>query len=201
MRIGLVVAAVLVTATTASAGPATPAPGTVGLTRREIPLRDACASSWVKYAVKKRGDETKLVAALTWPRITGLDFDPGRKGRAQASLKKFETWFRGLDQAYRDAAAVQTAIITDTAATPTAKVEAVARIVLLTDQMAGVIRASEHPRNIRAYPEAVEVFCDTLDEKIQPIEEQAKQARDKCNQIIAGGATGAGWWTAVCATP
>lgn len=195
------VAAVVAATATASAGPAQPVPGTVGLTRREVTLRDACATSWTKHTVTKRGDEPRLVAALTWPRISGLDFDPARKARAQASLKRFEAWLRGLQTAVREAVEVQTTIARDPAATPTARVEAIARVVLVSDQMAGLLRATEHPRGLRRDPEAVQIFCDTLDEQIAPIEQQAQDARDRCNQIIASAAIGTGWWTAVCAAP
>jgi hypothetical protein len=190
-------------AATAHARPEPPklVPGTVGLTQKEVPLRNACTPTFNQIKKTRRGDDPAFVVAMTYPRITGLDMDPAKKARAKASLARFDRWFQDLMKTMDTATKAQHAILGDLAATPQIKVEAAARIALLLDQAALIIESAEVPRNVRAYPEAVEVFCDTLAEKTAPLREQARQARDQCGKVVADARLTAGWFLAVCEPP
>ena len=161
----------------------------------------AGAPPFALYTIKKRGDDPALVKALTWRRITGLDFDPDNQVHATASMKKFDTWFRGVTDAFTAAVKIQTAIVFDKAATPQARLEATARYVMLQDQVASLLRNVEIPSNIRTNPEAVTAFCDAMDEKVVPIEASAKQGREACAKVIADGKLAAGWWSEFCVVP
>src|SRR5687767_1516617 len=106
-------AAVIATAATAAARPAPPrlVPGSVGLTQKEVPLRNACTPTYIQVKKTKRGDDPALVAAFTYPRITGLDMDPGNQRRAKASLEKFNKWFVNLTKTMETATKAQYAIL------------------------------------------------------------------------------------------
>jgi hypothetical protein len=139
--------ALVATAATATARPEKPkpVPGTVGLTMREVPLRNSCTKTFNEIRKAKRGDDAAFVAAMTYPRITGLDMDPEKKARTKASVEKFDKWFKNLVKTMETATKTQHAIVGDAAATPAAKIEAAARISLLLDQMALIIESSEVP--------------------------------------------------------
>jgi hypothetical protein len=181
----------------ANAGPAL-MPGSVGLTQKEVPLRNACTKTFAQIKKVKRGDDPAYVAALTYPRITGLDFDPAKKGRSEASRKKFDAWFQKLMKTTEAATKVQRKVFDDTAATPAAKIEAAARMSILLDQMALIIESSEVPRNIRSTQETVDIYCDTLAEKTEPLRAQAKEARAVCAKAASDAKLGDAWWVSVC---
>lgn len=187
-----------VLASTAAAGP-TLVPGTVGLTKKEVSLRNSCTKTFTQVKKARRGDEPAFVAAMTYPRITGLDMDPKKEARAKASLEKFNKWLTKLLETSETAIKVQRAVFDDPAATPTAKVEAAARMSLLYDQTANIIDAAEVPKNVRAYEEAVHAFCDTLFEKTDAIRQQAKDARAACAKAAADSKLGDAWFVPVCA--
>ncbi|HUQ08224.1 MAG TPA: hypothetical protein VM261_37275 [Kofleriaceae bacterium] len=196
----LLAVAVVAIAATASARPAPPrlVPGTVGLTQKDLALRNSCTSTFTQVKKTKRGDDPAFVAAMTYPRITGLDLDPEKKARAKASLEKFDTWFKNLMKTMETATKAQHAILFNSATTPGAKVEAAARLSLLLDQAALIIESSEVPRNIRTYEEAVTAYCDTLAEKTEPLRAQAKEARGACAKFAAEAKLGDAWWVTVC---
>jgi hypothetical protein len=184
-------------ASTAAAGP-TLVPGTVGLTQKEVPLRNACTKTFTQIKKTKRGDDPTLVAALTYPRITGLDMDPEKKARAKASLEKFDKWFVNLTKTMEAFTKKQYEVFGNTAATPAAKAEAAARLSIVLDQAALIIESSEVPKNIRGYDEAHVAYCDTLAEKTEPLRQQAKEAREACAKAIDGAKLAEGWFLAVC---
>lgn len=193
-------AALVAVASTASARPEKPrpVPGAVGLTMKEVPLRHACTPSFTQVKQTRRGDEPTFAAVLVYPRLTGLDMNPDNQARTKASLKKFDTWFRNLVTALEKAKRRQEQVFGDPSATPLAKVEAAARTALLFDHAAHLIESVEVPRNLRTMPEAVEVFCDTLVEKTEPLHDQAKAARTACAKFAAEEKLAEGWFTAVC---
>jgi hypothetical protein len=178
-----------------------PLPGTVGLVQKEDALRNACVPTFRVIKKVKRGDDAALVAALTYPRIGGLDFDPARPARQKASLKKFEQWYQGLDRRFRDARTVQEKLVTADGATGQAKVEGVARVVLLTEQAAMLVDAVEIPASVRKQPEAADVFCDMLHERAEPLRASAEEARVACRRMIGDASLPLGWWSEVCAMP
>jgi hypothetical protein len=181
----------------AAAGPAL-VPGTVGLTQKEVPLRNACTKTFTQIKKAKRGDDAAFAAALTHPRITGLDFDPGHKARAEASKKRFEKWLTDLQGKMEVVQKAQQAVFLDAASTPQMKAEAAARIALMIDQGALVIASSEIPPNIRKIPDAVDAYCDMLDDRVEPMRAKAQEARDACNKVITDGKLTDGWFIVVC---
>lgn len=203
LRISGLAAVLLAVAATASARPAkpTPVPGAVGLVQREVPLRNACTPTFTEIKQTKRGDDPALVAALTFPRITGLDMDPANERRSKASLQKFNTWLTDLTKTMEKATKAQRAIISDPSSPPQAKVEAAARVAILLDHMARVLESAEVPRNLRAMPEAVDIFCDTLAEKTEALHAQANDARAACTRLATEAKLAPGWHTAVCTPP
>jgi hypothetical protein len=196
----LLAVALAATAATASARPA-PArlvPGSVGLTQKDVPLRNACTRTFTQVKKTRRGDAPAFAAAMTYPRITGLDMDPAKKARAKASLEKFDAWFQNLMKTMETATKAEHAILFNSATTPGAKVEAAARLSLLLDHAAVIIESSEVPKNIRTYEEAVDAYCDTLAEKTEPLRAQAKEARAACAKFAADAKLDDAWWVSVC---
>ena len=51
---------------------------------------------------------------------------------------------------------------------------------------------------VSLFGEAVEVYCDTLAEKAEPLRVQAKEARTACAKLAADAKLGDGWWVPVC---
>lgn len=185
----------------AARGKTTPVPGAPGLTQRDVPIRNACATSFRVIKRVRAGDDPALVAALTHVRLTGLDLAPDDPARARESLKRFQTWL-DLARKRADAAVkVQTAAFTADGATARTRVEAAARVALVHDQLARLLGAVEIPANIRGMPEAVTVYCDTLAEQIEPLRARADEARGACAKAMIDGAVGPGWWSAVCVVP
>lgn len=187
---------------TATARPAArPVPGTVGMTVREVPIRNACTATFHEYKKVKRGDDPLLVAALTHPRIFKLDFDPAHEARAKASAKRFETWFKQLEEKLTAVNAAQEKVFTDAAATPEAKAGAAARIHMVMDQGALLLDTIEIPAHIRKMPEAKDVFCDTLAEKADLIRLKGEEARAACAKVIVDASLAPAWFTPVCDVP
>ena len=200
----LVLATLVAVAVAATAQPAKPklVTGTVGLTAKEVPLRNACTKTFSQIKKTKRGDDPALVAALTYPRITGLDFDPKNERRAAASKKKFEDWFVKLTKTVEVVTTAQrAAFLDDKAATPQVRAESAARLSIVLDQAALIIESSEIPVNIRTITEASEVYCDMLFEKTEPLRAQAKLARESCGHLAGTAKLTEGWFLAVCTPP
>jgi hypothetical protein len=150
----------------------------------------------------KRGDDPAMVAALTYPRISGLEFDPAKGSKVvQASMRKFETWLKNLHTEFDAARKVQEQVVFADGTTAQAKVEAVARMAILLDQAVMLIESPAMPASLRKTPEAVDIFCDRMLEVAEPIRAQAKDARAACARTIADHAVPAGWWSDICVAP
>lgn len=183
------------------AAPATPLPGSVGLVQKEVTLRNACAATFREIKKVKGGDDKAMVAALLVKRLTGLDFDPDKPAKVKASNKRMEDWMANLLKLYTPARKAQEAIFVDAAATPQAKVEALARMLILVEQAVKLLHGTEVPVWVRKYPEAATAFCDRMLEVAEPLENQVKEIRATCARTITEGQVGDGWWTSVCADP
>lgn len=177
-----------------------PLAGSVGLVQKETAVRNACVGSFRTIKKVKRGDDPAFVAAMTYPRAKPLDIDPANQVRARASLKRFETWFKGLEKQFTTARKVQETVGFAPGATPQAKVEAAARISILIDQAAMLLEAVEMPAHIRKDAEGRDVFCDTMLERAEPLRKHAAEARGACARAIAESSLAPGWWTEVCVT-
>jgi len=193
--------ALLVPAAVAAQPSTTLLPGTVGLSQKDVPVRNACGGAFRSIKQVKKGDAATFVVAMTHARLTGLDMDPARPARAKVRLKPFGAWFKPLAQRFGAGRKVQERAIFDPAATAQTKAEAAARMVLLLEQAALLIDTVEIPANVRKLPETADAFCDTLDEHAEPLRNNAAEARQACARIIADGALPVGWWTPVCLPP
>ncbi len=173
--------ALLATVATASArpalGPAQPVPGTAGITVRDVPLEHACLPTFHVYAQVKRGDDPALVAALTYPRLTGLDFDKDDSARSAASARRMKTWLDELQQRTSAATRTQQAIIADPASTPAQRAAAASRSARVLDHMADLLESVEVPASIRDIEETRDVYCDTLADHAYVLRDRADEAR------------------------
>ncbi|MBK7192880.1 MAG: hypothetical protein IPH80_10400 [Myxococcales bacterium] len=175
--------------------PSTPVPGTVGLRQRTVAVRDACVASTTVITQVRPGDAPALVAALTLKPIRGLDLDPSNQRRATAALRKFQTW---LEHGRATATAAVTAerAAASNATRPVDRVEAMARTVQISARYAEVLRSSEIPTNVRAFPEAIEAYCAAMAEQADALDAQAAAARQACADAAAHILPG--WWTPIC---
>lgn len=187
----------------ASAERPQPLPGAVGLVHKQDALRNPCTPGATFRTVKrvKAGDDAAFVKAMTYKRVTGLDFDPEKPRRVEASNKKFVAWIEGMTKHFGAARQVQEKILHDPASTPAARVAAAARIAILADQSVMLLASLEVPPFLRKYKEAEEAFCDRMDEVAEPLRTQAADARAYCASLIAKHTVAPGWWTEICVLP
>ena len=181
-----------------------PLPGFTGLVYRDLTLRDGCVKQTRVVRKLRTGDDAALVTLLTYPRLTGLDFSPDDSARRTASLRRFEAWFRGLVDQGRKVTERQLVFARDPGRTAAARVEAVARLIVVQEQMVALIQGIDVPATLRksAYgAEAVDAFCDKMLEQAEPLAARVTELRGLCQKLIADEQVGTGWWTPVCARP
>jgi hypothetical protein len=178
-----------------------PLPGFAGLSYRDVPLAHGCVPQIRVVKRSRKVDDPELVTLLTWPRLTGLDFDPDDPVRQRTSLRRFQEWFQRLSAQARKVGERQAAIVRDGARPAVTRVEEAARLALAQQQMASLIGSLAVPPSVRKHPEAADAYCDLLFEYVEPLEQQAAQTRERCRQLAADAGVGAGWWDAVCAGP
>ncbi len=176
-------------------------PGFTGLVYRDVAMPHACVKHARVVRQSRKGDDAALVALLTWPRITGLDFPPDDDARRSASMQRFEAWVKALMDQAQKTRDRQLAVARDPARTPVQRVEAVARMVVAQAQVVELFQSIDVPPSIRAMPDAQDAFCDALADKAAPLAGEVTQVRGYCAKVIRDGKIGPGWWTAVCALP
>jgi tetratricopeptide (TPR) repeat protein len=123
--------------------------------------------------------------ALKFPQ--GLNFDPEKKAESAKSLKRFDEWFKEKDKLSGKAAQQYTELVT--------------KIKDPANAIAGAARFGQIQQNfsanIRAYEEAVDVYCDTLTTKAEPLEEASLVGFGQCLKA----STDFGWfssWSKLC---
>lgn len=202
-RAALVTLALVAAAGPADAERASPLPGSVGLTQRQVATPHACVPGGAFRQVKrvKGGDDPTFAKAMVMSPIRGLDFDPEKPARVKVSTKKFQAWIETMQKRFSAARKEQEKVVHDPAAAPEAKVAAVARIAILADQTVLLLDAIEVPPSVRKMREAKDAFCDRMDEVAEPLRTQAADARAYCAALIAKHTVAAGWWTEICVLP
>lgn len=202
----LVVATLMVGAASLARAPSTaaadkdrPLPGFAGLTYRDVALKHGCVEHVRVVKRTRKVDDPELVALLTYPRVTGLDFDPDDPVKQRTSTRRLQEWLQRITDQARKVRDRQGAIIADKTRPALARVEAAARLVQAQQQMVELLAGIEVPPSVRKLPEAEEAFCDAMDAQIQPVERMADEVRTYCRQLVVDTKVGTGWWTDVCA--
>ena len=132
--------------------------------------------------------------ALKFPQ--GLNFDPEKKAEAEKSLKRFDEWFKEKAK-MRVKTSTQYADLVFKVKEPRNAIAGAARIGQVAQNFSDALFTAEIPPNIRAYEEAVDVYCDTLTEKAEPLEAEALDGFGGCLKA----STDFGWfssWSKLC---
>jgi len=151
-----------------------------------------------------RAVDPELARVLELRGPTGLDFDPQHRDRARASTKAFQAWVDHTMRTVRTARDRYQQQVADAGASPQARVEAAAHVVVVLRRFADVLGRMEIPANVRNGPYAADMtkaFCDALAEKAQPVSTQADDASAACARMADEGKVGPGWWSQVCVAP
>jgi len=97
-----------------------------------------------------------------------LNFDPKNESIRKKSLKRFDDWYAKKDSTSKDLATRYKAVMA--VGDASFAIAAAARIGQVAQNASDALFTAEIPTNIRAYEEAVEVYCDTLMDKAEPLE-------------------------------
>lgn len=179
-----------------------PLPGAPTIVIKAKPAKDYCGgvalSAKIKKSKKLSAPDKELAAvfALSFP--TGLDFDPSHALASKNSTKKFDAWFKKFSDASQAAADRYSKVIGDSTA-PLDRVIGAARQAQVAQWSAHIIARGQVPKSVAKYPDAVDIYCDTLEDKAEPLLAFAIEAATRCRDLAASANVGAGWWDAVCA--
>jgi TolA-binding protein len=124
-----------------------------------------------------------------------LDFDPKKEAIAKKSKKRFDEWYLKKEGMSKDLAGRYKGVI-DTKDAANA-IAAAARIGQVAQNASDALFTAEIPANLRPYEEAVEIYCDTLMEKAEPLEAFTIDAFTTC----LTKSTEFGWfseWSRLC---
>lgn len=125
-----------------------------------------------------------------------LNFDPAKKAEAEKSLKRFDAWFKEKESTGAKASAVYSKLIFEIKE-PQNAIAAAARIGQLSQNFSDALYTAEIPENIRKYEEAVDIYCETLEAKAEPLENTSLDAFSACLKT----STDFGWfstWSKLC---
>jgi TolA-binding protein len=109
---------------------------------------------------------------------TNLNFDPKNESVRKKSLKRFDEWYAKKDGNSKDLATRYRGAMS--VGDPSFAIAAAARIGQVAQNASDALFTAEIPSNIRAYEEAVEVYCDTLMDKAEPLEAFTVDAFTTC---------------------
>jgi tetratricopeptide (TPR) repeat protein len=134
------------------------------------------------YAMAKLDKaERDYEAYLAVPIPSGLDFDKAKPQIAKRSMKRFEDWFthkRDIGAAARKQYEAVIALNDG----PTA-IASAARLGQISQNFAGQLFRAEIPADVRSGPgaeEASQIYCDTLEAKALPLEDDALMSYQAC---------------------
>lgn len=177
-----------------------PLPGAPTIVIKAKPAKTYCGGVALSAKIKKSkklqpaDKELAAVFALSFP--TGLDFDPSHEFASTKSAKKFDAWYTKFNDATTDAAKHYGEVLSASSA-PMDRVIAAARVVQVVRWSAQVIARGQIAKHIAKYPEAVDIYCDTLEDKAEPLEAFAQDAVQQCRRLAADAKL-EGWWDQVC---
>jgi hypothetical protein len=178
-----------------------PLPGSPAIVIKTKPSTKHCGGTAFSATVKKSRSiaapdrELAAVVVLGFPANLSSSTDAQRK----ASRKKFDAWFDAFGQASRAAADRYRDLIMDSTLPAAARVVAAARLMQASRWGAHVFARAPIPTDVAKLPEAVEVYCETMLEKAEPMAMFADEAAKKCRELVATLNPGAGWWDTTCA--
>ncbi|KAB2911035.1 MAG: hypothetical protein F9K40_01495 [Kofleriaceae bacterium] len=125
-----------------------------------------------------------------------LNFDPAKKAEAEKSLKRFDSWFKEKEKLGGAAAGQYSKLIFDIKE-PQNAIAGAARIGQVSQNFSDALYTAEIPENIRKYEEAVDIYCETLEAKAEPLENTSLDAFSACLKT----STDFGWfssWSKLC---
>lgn len=126
----------------------------------------------------------------------GMNFDPEKKAEAEKSLKRFDAWMKEKGALGAKASQQYQDLINKTK-DPSNAIAAAARFGQISQNFSDALFTAEVPVNIRPYEEAVDIYCDTLTEKADPLEQAALNGFGACLKA----STDFGWfssWSKLC---
>jgi hypothetical protein len=180
-----------------------PLPGAPTIVIKTKAAKNYCGGVAVTATIKKskklQAADKELAAVFATRFPTGLDFDPSHEFARKESTKKFDAWYKKFDETTRAAGEHYRAIIVGAGVAPMDKVIAAARLVQVVRWSAQVIARAQIAKSVAKYPEAVDIYCDTLEDKAEPLEMFAQDAAQQCRDFAAEAKLDAGWWDEVCA--
>jgi tetratricopeptide (TPR) repeat protein len=97
-----------------------------------------------------------------------LNFDPKDEGLKKKSMKRFDEWYAKKDNNSKSLAERYTAV--QKIGDASFAIAAAARIGQVAQNASDALFTAEIPENIRKYEEAAEIYCDTLMDKAEPLE-------------------------------
>ncbi len=126
----------------------------------------------------------------------GLDFDPARRAKAEASKRRFAAWYEAKQLLGAKATAAYMPLIQDVR-DPAHAIAAAARIGQLTQHIADALYTAEVPASFRGDKDVVAAYCDALTERAEPLTLAAADAFASCLKV----STDLGWfssWSRLC---
>jgi len=106
-----------------------------------------------------------------------LDFDEKKPGKKKDSLKRFTKWVEDRNKALQTAKTLYMEIVD---LQPHWGVAAAARVGQMYQNYADAVFTAEIPKDVAAYEDAVEVYCDLLAEQADKLEIEAVNAYSYC---------------------
>ncbi|MBA3540431.1 MAG: hypothetical protein H0T79_12540, partial [Deltaproteobacteria bacterium] len=117
--------------------------------------------------------------ALGFPK--GLNFDPEKRAKKEASLKRFNEWVAGKQKLGGAATAGYEAVFS--MKEPTAAIAAAARLGQLSQAFGDALHGAEIPADVRTgefAADKIEAFCDKMTEVAEPLYARAAQSFGVC---------------------
>lgn len=125
-----------------------------------------------------------------------LSFDPARPAVLARDRRRFDAWYRGKDQQAARVAAQYTALVAKVK-DPATAIAAAARFGQVQQHFADALYTAPIPAHIRAYEDAVDAYCEVLEERAEPLEAAALVGFGRCLEA----STQLGWfssWSKAC---
>lgn len=126
----------------------------------------------------------------------GLNFDPAKPKEVEKSNKRFDEWFKDKEKVAGKASGVYQKLIFEVK-DPANAIAGAARIGQVTQNFADALYTAEIPAFIRPYEEAVDAYCERLEQVAEPLDGTSLNAFGACLK----NSTDFGWfsnWSKLC---
>jgi tetratricopeptide (TPR) repeat protein len=160
---------------------------------------DDKAAKYYYARAKFHQAEVDFEQFLSYKFPANLDFNKENPGKAKKSMKRFEEWITNKSKSGEQARVKYEKLIFDIK-DPANAIAAAARIGQIQQNFSDALFTAEIPNDVRTgqfADEAVEVYCDTLMEKAEPLEAKSLEAFGACLKV----STDLGWfseWSKLC---